>query len=228
MRILGLSCYFHDAAAALLEDGMLLAAAEEERFSRIKHDYGFPVHAIGFCLERAGIAGRDLDYVAFFEKPFVKFERILQTSLATVPRSHAVFRQAMTTWLLDKLWIENRIRDLIGVRPDQHPLRRASPVARGKRVFCSPFDEAGVLTVDGVGNGRRRRSASDGAPHWPSTPRSAFRIRLACSTPPSPRSWASRSTKVNTSDGHGAVRRTRATRTRSGSSSTSHRMVRSR
>ena len=75
MRILGISCYFHDSAAALLEDGVLVAAAEEERFSRVKHDYGFPYQAIEFCLKRANITGEDLDYVAFFEKPFAKFDR---------------------------------------------------------------------------------------------------------------------------------------------------------
>ena len=78
MYILGVSCYYHDAAAALLKDGVLTAAAEEERFSRVKHDYGFPRSAIQFCLDQAGIRGRDLDYVVFFEKPFRKFDRILQ------------------------------------------------------------------------------------------------------------------------------------------------------
>jgi len=113
--ILGISCYFHDAAAALLRDGVLIAAAEEERFSRIKHDYGFPSRAIAFCLEQGGISGRDLDYVAFFEKPFVKFERILNTAVAGAPRSARVFRKAMTAWLLDKLWIKTRLRDALGV-----------------------------------------------------------------------------------------------------------------
>jgi carbamoyltransferase len=137
MRILGLSCYFHDAAAALLEDGSLIAAAEEERFSRIKHDFGFPEHAIRFCLARAGITGTDLDYVVFFEKPFVKFERILQTAIATVPRSSTVFRKAMTTWMLDKLWIKSRIRDRLGLPVDRilfvehhSRTRRAPSIAR--------------------------------------------------------------------------------------------------
>jgi carbamoyltransferase len=115
MRILGLSCYFHDAAAALLVDGQLIAAAEEERFSRVKHDFGFPTRSIAFCLHRGNLTGADLDYVAFFEKPFIKFERILQTALQTVPKSHAVFRKAMTAWMLDKRWIKSRIRDLSGV-----------------------------------------------------------------------------------------------------------------
>jgi carbamoyltransferase len=87
MDILGISCYYHDAAAALLRDGQLIAAAEEERFSRVKHDYGFPRNAIEFCLEAGGIRGPDLDHVVFFEKPFRKFDRILMTVLQTYPQS---------------------------------------------------------------------------------------------------------------------------------------------
>jgi carbamoyltransferase len=119
MHILGLSCYFHDASAAILRDGRLIAAAEEERFSRIKHDFGFPARAVEFCLREAGIRGADLDYVAFFEKPFVKFDRILQTAFAEVPKSAAVFRQAITAWLLDKLWVKNRIRETVGIADDR-------------------------------------------------------------------------------------------------------------
>ena len=105
MRILGISCYFHDAAAALLENGVLLAAAEEERFTRKKHDSDFPENAIRFCLDRAKITGKDLDYVVFYEKPFVKFDRLLRSSLQTFPNSHSLFTQSMRSWLLDKLWI---------------------------------------------------------------------------------------------------------------------------
>ena len=151
MRILGLSCYFHDAAAAILDNGQLIAAAEEERFSRVKHDYAFPRRAIEFCLARAGVAGADLDYVAFFEKPFLKFERILQTSLQTVPKSHAVFRKAMTAWMLDKLWIKSRIRDLIGVPPERILFVEHHQSHAASAFFCSPFEDAAVLTIDGVG-----------------------------------------------------------------------------
>src|SRR2546430_17730800 len=90
MDILGISCYFHDAAAALLRDGRLIAAAEEERFTRKKHDYEFPQHAIDFCLRVGGIRGEDLDFVVFFEKPFLKFERLILSSMQTFPRSHRV------------------------------------------------------------------------------------------------------------------------------------------
>ena len=151
MYILGISCYFHDAAAALLCDGQLVAAAEEERFTRKKHDYEFPEHAIHFCLRTGGITAADLDYVVFFEKPFVKFERLLLSNMQTFPRSYRVFREAMVTWLSDKLWIKHHIQKRLGV-PDtkllfsEHHLSHAASA-----FFCSPFDEAAILTVDGVG-----------------------------------------------------------------------------
>jgi carbamoyltransferase len=151
MHILGISCYFHDAAAALFRDGILIAAAEEERFTRRKHDYGFPQHAIDFCLKSAGIPASALDYVAFFEKPFVKFERLLLTSLQTFPHSHRVFEEAMVAWLGDKLWIKHLIQKRLGVPSSkvlfsEHHLSHAASA-----FFCSPFEEAAILTVDGVG-----------------------------------------------------------------------------
>ena len=151
MKILGISCYFHDAAAALLQDGMLVAAAEEERFSRKKHDYEFPQRAIDFCLGAGGINARDLDYVVFFEKPFLKFERLMITTLQTFPHSHKVFREAMISWLGEKLWIKQLIEKRLGVSEakilfsDHHASHAASAF------YCSPFDEAAILTVDGVG-----------------------------------------------------------------------------
>jgi carbamoyltransferase len=151
MYILGISCYFHDAAAALLCDGQLVAAAEEERFSRKKHDYEFPEHAIHFCLRAGGIEAADLDYVVFFEKPFVKFERLLLSNMQTFPHSYRVFREAMVTWLSDKLWIKHHIQKRLGV-PDskllfsEHHLSHAASA-----FFCSPFEGAAILTVDGVG-----------------------------------------------------------------------------
>jgi carbamoyltransferase len=151
MYILGISCYYHDAAAALLQDGMLVAAAEEERFTRIKHDYSFPTNAINFCLRQGGITSKDLDYVVFYEKPLQKFERILLTSLQTFPQSWGVFRESMITWFNDKLWIKGQILTTLDI-PDEkllfveHHLSHAASA-----VFCSPFDEAAVLTIDGVG-----------------------------------------------------------------------------
>src|SRR5262245_47815678 len=151
MNILGISCYFHDASAALLQDGRLIAAAEEERFTRKKHDYEFPQNAIDFCLKAGGIEAAELDYVAFFEKPFIKFERLLLSSMQTFPRSHRVFREAMITWLGDKLWIKQLIQKRLGVASSkilfsEHHLSHAASA-----FFCSPFDEAAILTVDGVG-----------------------------------------------------------------------------
>jgi carbamoyltransferase len=151
MNILGVSCYFHDAAAALVQDGVLLAAAEEERFTRKKHDFEFPQQAIDFCLRTAGITTADLDHVVFFEKPFVKFERLLLSSLQSFPRSHRVFREAMVTWLGDKLWVKHLLQSRLKVPAErilfsEHHLSHAASA-----FYCSPFDEAAILTIDGVG-----------------------------------------------------------------------------
>ena len=151
MDILGISCYYHDAAAALLRDGQLVAAAEEERFSRIKHDYGFPRRAIQFCLETGGVRGADLDYVVFFEKPFRKFDRILMTVLQTYPHSWKVFRESMISWMIDKLWVGSTIESELGV-PKKKVLFCEHHLSHAASAFlCSPFDEAAILTVDGVG-----------------------------------------------------------------------------
>src|SRR5262245_8116542 len=109
MNILGISCYFHDAGAALLQDGKLIACVEEERFSRIKHDFRFPEKSIQFCLKSAGIKASDLDHVVFFEKPFRKFERILMTNLQMFPRSLRLFKESIPAWLGDKLWIQRTL-----------------------------------------------------------------------------------------------------------------------
>lgn len=151
MYILGVSCYYHDSAAALICDGELIAAAEEERFSRKKHDNGFPHQAIDFCLRQAGITAGDLEYVVFYEKPLVKFERILMTLLGTFPRSYPVFRESMVAWFNQKLWIKSKLQTAIGVSPArilfiEHHLSHAASA-----FFVSPFDEAAVLTIDGVG-----------------------------------------------------------------------------
>lgn len=151
MKILGLSCFYHDAAAALLVDGQLVAAAEEERFSRKKHDAGFPARAVRFCLRQARLEARDLDYVVFYEKPFLKFERILTTALHAVPRSWGVFGDAMTTWLLDKLWVKNVIREGLGIESDRILFSGHHHSHAASAFLCSPFEEAAILTVDGVG-----------------------------------------------------------------------------
>jgi carbamoyltransferase len=150
-HILGVSCFFHDSAAALLRDGVLVAAAEEERFTRKKHDYGFPAQAIQFCLDAGKLIARDLDWVVFFEKPLVKFDRILMTSLATYPRSFRMFRESMTGWFGDKLWVKSTIEKTLGIDPGRILFSEHHMSHGASSFFCSPFEEAGILTVDGVG-----------------------------------------------------------------------------
>ncbi len=151
MYVLGISALYHDSAAALLGDGELLAAAQEERFSRLKYDHRFPAQAIAYCLRQAGITAKDLDYVVFYEKPLLKFERILLSHLGTFPRSWQVFREAMITWFREKLWVKSLISTTLPIPADrvlfvEHHLSHAASA-----MFCSPFREAAVLTVDGVG-----------------------------------------------------------------------------
>jgi carbamoyltransferase len=151
MYILGISCFYHDAAAALLKDGELIVAAEEERFTRKKHDFSFPQNAISFCLEYANISSKSLDWVVFYEKPFVKFERILLSTLSTFPKSWKLFMESMITWLQDKLWIKKRIKDRVGVKEERilfldHHLSHAASA-----FLCSPFEKSAILTCDGVG-----------------------------------------------------------------------------
>lgn len=151
MHILGISAFYHDAAAALLRDGDLVAAAQEERFSRIKYDPRFPIHAIDYCLREGGITNKDLDYVVFYEKPLPKFERILLSQLGTFPRSWEFFREAMIAWFSEKLWLKSTMLKRIPVAQENilfvdHHLSHAASA-----MFCSPFEDAAVLTVDGVG-----------------------------------------------------------------------------
>lgn len=148
--ILGISAFYHDSAAALIIDGEVVAAAQEERFSRIKHDSAFPQRAIEFCLQFAGVKVDELDHVAFYEKPFLKFERILETHLAHAPHSAAMFCKAMPGWLKSKLYLSRVIRRSLGwegriVFPSHHESHASSAF------FSSPFSEAAILTVDGVG-----------------------------------------------------------------------------
>jgi len=151
MDILGISCFYHDAAAALIRDGMLVAAAEEERFSRKKHDYGFPASAIDFCLKRGTIRGGDLDYAVFYEKPLVKFERILMTSLGAYPKAWRVFRESMIAWFNQKLWIRGRIVRHLGISQNRVLFAEHHIAHAASALYCSPFKEAALLTVDGVG-----------------------------------------------------------------------------
>ena len=157
MRILGISAFYHDSAAALLEDGRIVAAAQEERFTRKKHDARFPLHAIRYCLAESGIAVGDLDRVVFYDKPFVKFERLLETYLSFAPRGYKTFRMAIPLWLREKLFLKDlllkELRKISGngkwneeLLFSEHHLSHAASA-----FFPSPFDEAIVLTMDGVG-----------------------------------------------------------------------------
>lgn len=148
--ILGLSCFYHDSAAALLRDGEIVAAAQEERFTRKKHDERFPKHAVAYCLKEAGITVADLDIVAFYDKPFLKFERLLETYLLHAPKGVSSFVKAMSVWLKQKLWMPTIIEKELDYHGkllfmEHHQSHAASAF------FPSPFQEAAVLTVDGVG-----------------------------------------------------------------------------
>ena len=152
MNILGISAFFHDSAAALLQDGRIVAAAQEERFTRRKHDDSFPAEATRWCLQEAGIGIADLDAVVFYEKPLVKFERLLETALAFAPRGFPAFVKAMPVWLQRKLHIPREIdQGLDGAYsgPICFATHHESHAASG--FYPSPFDEAAILTLDGVG-----------------------------------------------------------------------------
>ena len=151
-NILGISAFYHDSAASLVVDGEIVAAAQEERFTRKKHDDNFPDHATGYCLQSAGLRPEDLDYVGFYDKPLTKFERLLETYLAYVPGGYRSFRQAMPLWLKQKLHLPREMRRGLQDRyrgrfvfTDHHESHAASAF------FPSPFDEAAILTLDGVG-----------------------------------------------------------------------------
>ena len=150
MNILGISCFYHDSAACLVQDGQIVAAAQEERFTRKKHDFGFPRHAIQFCLDDARLSIKDIDIIAFYDKPFIKFERILETYLAYAPRGLSSYLMAMPLWIKQKLWIPDLIRKELNydnriVYPEHHESHAAAAF------FPSPFQNAAFLTMDGVG-----------------------------------------------------------------------------
>ncbi|MFZ5834102.1 MAG: carbamoyltransferase [Pseudomonadota bacterium] len=157
MRILGISAYYHDSAAALVEGGRIVAAAQEERFTRKKHDARFPANAVEYCLSEAGIGLADVDFVTFYDKPFLKFERLLETYLAFAPRGFKSFRMAMPLWMREKLFQKDLLRQEFRKYDEkfdwetrllfsEHHLSHAASA-----YFPSPFDEAVVLTLDGVG-----------------------------------------------------------------------------
>ena len=150
MYILGISCYYHDSSAALLKDGVIIAAAEEERFTRKKHDNSFPLNAINFCLKHANITIKDVAYVGFYEKPFLKFERLMAQHLEMFPKSMKTFISSTPAWINEKLRVPKTIKKRLGYKGDilfiEHHLAHAAST-----FLVSPFEKAAVVTVDGVG-----------------------------------------------------------------------------
>ncbi len=150
MYVLGISAYYHDSAASILKDGEIVAAAQEERFTRKKHDHNFPRHAVAYCLQAAGIAADQLQCVAFYDKPLLKFNRLLETYLTFAPHGIQSFMMAMPLWLSEKLWIPDLIEKEIHyagkvIFPEHHESHAASAF------FPSPFERSAILTIDGVG-----------------------------------------------------------------------------
>lgn len=150
--ILGISAFYHDSAAALVVDGQIVAAAQEERFTRIKHDYNFPTHAIDYCLREAGLSPEDLDWVGFYDKPLLKFERLLETYIAYAPRGFRSFLLAMPLWLREKLFLPREMSaGLQGRYKKRFVFTEHHESHAASAFFPSPFEEAAILTLDGVG-----------------------------------------------------------------------------
>ena len=150
VNILGISAFYHDSAACLVQDGKIISAAQEERFTRKKHDASFPTSAINYCLKNSGLTSAELDFVAFYEKPFLKFERILDTYMTYAPFGIKSFLKAIPLWIKQKLWMKELIREKLNydgkiIFPEHHESHAASAF------FPSPFQEAAILTMDGVG-----------------------------------------------------------------------------
>src|SRR5436305_7431306 len=150
VNILGISAFYHDSAACLVRDGKISAAAQEERFTRKKHDAGFPKNAVAYCLGEGGLKVCDLNFVAFYEKPFLKFDRILHSYLAYAPAGLKSFLMAIPLWIRERIWMKELIRRELGcdckiLFPEHHESHAASAF------FPSPYPEAAFLTVDGVG-----------------------------------------------------------------------------
>ncbi|HBL15719.1 MAG: hypothetical protein A2X36_10510 [Elusimicrobia bacterium GWA2_69_24] len=150
MDILGISAFYHDSAACLVRDGRIVAAAQEERFTRKKHDPDFPKNAVAYCLKTGGIQASGLDMVGFYDKPILKFDRLLQTYLAYAPRGFESFRMAIPLWVKEKLWMRDLVREALGYAGKVHFLEHHESHA-ASAFFPSPFQESAILTMDGVG-----------------------------------------------------------------------------
>ncbi|HEX6180519.1 MAG TPA: carbamoyltransferase N-terminal domain-containing protein, partial [Chitinophagaceae bacterium] len=157
MRILGISAFYHDSAAAILENGVVVAAAQEERFTRKKHDPGFPVHATRFCLEYLGVSVNELDAIVFYDKPLLKFERLLETYYAFVPKGLSSFMMSMPVWIKEKLFLKKLIYDSLDTieKVDKSKVKLLFPEHHlshaASAFYPSPYERAAILTIDGVG-----------------------------------------------------------------------------
>jgi carbamoyltransferase len=195
---LGISAFYHDSAAAIVRDGEIIAAAQEERFTRKRHDSAFPSRAIHYCLEEAGVDLNKVDQIAFYDKPFLKFERLLETYLAFSPRGFRSFRMAIPLWLKEKLFqkklLADELSELSGTDGltdrllfTEHHLSHAASA-----FFPSPFERAAILTMDGVGEWATTSLAIGNGSDITVTRKSTSRTRSACSIPPLPITRASR------------------------------------
>jgi carbamoyltransferase len=155
MNVLGISAYYHDSAACLVQDGNIVAAAQEERFTRKKHDEGFPSNAIEYCLRTGGVGAQGIDVVSFYEKPLTKFLRLATTYGAIAPRGFGSFARAMPVWIQNKLWIpyhiEKELQALGYARPKKVVFPEHHQSHAASAFFPSPFESAAIVTMDGVG-----------------------------------------------------------------------------
>lgn len=187
--VLGISCYYHDSAAALVGDSGVLAAAQEERLSRRKNDSGFPVSAIASCLRQVGMAPSDVDMIAFYEKPVLRFDRFLQTTTRQAPFAWEVFRDGAVNFLRERLWIKEKLAASLHLSVDrilfvEHHLAHAASAW-----FCSPVDRAALLTVDGVGEWTTTAVGEAISSSLRLDRSYVFPIPLDCSMQYSPVSW---------------------------------------
>ncbi|MBN4081839.1 hypothetical protein JYU23_01785, partial [bacterium AH-315-C07] len=150
VNILGISAFYHDSAACLVQDGNIVSAAQEERFTRKKHDHNFPINALNYCLEHSNLKINDIDYVAFYDKPFLKFERLLETYMTYSPRGIRSFIKAMPLWLKKKMWMKELIKDELEFE-GQILFTEHHESHAGSAFYPSPFNEAAFITMDGVG-----------------------------------------------------------------------------
>jgi carbamoyltransferase len=203
LKILGISAFYHDSAAALVVDGKIVAAAQEERFTRIKQDSSFPVNAIKYCLYAEALVISDLDAIVFYDKPLLKFERLLETYYGFAPKGVASFVTAIPVWIKEKLFLKRIIHEELakieGYQKHQSktPFSRASFVARGERFYPSPFEESAILTIDGVGEWATASICFGKEIQLPISKSCIFHIQWVCCIQHLPITWGFASIRAN-------------------------------